>query len=298
MAKTNPSRSYLSWGAVWGVLTHPVLFFFVAAGGIVGGALWSWNQFSDGIRIQGRWRLTETRIEISSGLPWYAEAHARRLTEMLAAEQHSLTDAHLIRRAVELVAAEPFVAKVDSATKTHRGLTIAVRYRLPVAWIGDDTLRRFIDAQGVIVVPDIVASDDAHPLPRLLMPDLVPHRGLDWALWPDPRVIEGARVCEEIAPRAPAWGVNRVITYWRNPQFPSRESPWELWTPQGARVLYRDAAVSDAVTAAKRIEAIDQWIATHGSLSAIPPGYVLDIRDGRAQLVPELRAVRHDQPWR
>ncbi|HMP78743.1 MAG TPA: hypothetical protein PKD54_04785 [Pirellulaceae bacterium] len=298
MAKSTIPRTSQRIRAALGVLIHPAFFFFFVAGGVLGGASWCWQQFGSSIDDRGRWQLAESMIEFNSGMPWYSEARSQRLIRQLAAETRLLTDPALIERAVQIVQAEPSIDSIESIEKHRRGVTIVARYRLPVGWIGDDSHIRLIDATGVAVVPDRAGTDWVTELPRLLMPDLRTMSGTDWMVWPDLRVLEGAEVCRDIASRAKTWGVNRVVTYWRFAERPSLDAPWELWTPNGARILYRNAATADSLGALKRLAAIDEWITTNGRLDSIPAGYVLDVRDGHAKIVPQLRAARKDYNWR
>lgn len=290
MAKTvvpEPSQSTLRRAA-------PLL---MIAATLSGGTYWAWSQQSARIEAEGHYRIGAADIHTTPRPEWITtDVTAESLRDASLDPPFSSLDATLPERVAKAFAFHPWVAEVRRVRALTGGLEVELSYRRPVCMVelppnGGKRGLYAVDAEGTLL-PSRDFLDEpkkAVAYPRLggFVPAEVARVG---AKWPDARIVAGARVAvvlndawqklklAKIAPQASVEATAATPTF-------------ELLTQDGSRIVWGGAPGSEAkgeMPANKKIAALMDYIADHGSLEGRDGPQQLDVRGGQLVVVAKL----------
>lgn len=272
------------------LILHPLVAMLASGVGLTLAAIGLWNHFSPQFLNPADYVLSLEKIDLTPPNRWVPEPPGQRLVSQLASEKLTLLSRNLVEVAASRTAQLPYVDSVRRVEKSAKGLRIEAVYREPVGAVemGMGQLLR-LDRQAIqIGVPTSLAdpSDDwlrinVH-LPRLEL--------AEWSPIGDPRIEAAARICHELRNDWRALGLYRVVFYWPAGTAVTSDTPFEVWTANGSRILWCNGGDDRAATAAQKIEALKNWIAVNGSLEKLAGWRMIDVRSGQVLLVSETRA--------
>jgi hypothetical protein len=184
----------------------------------------------------------------------------------------------------------PYVDTVRRIEKSAQGLKIEVSFRQPVGLLdlGNGLYQR-VDRQAVQIGAPLVVSEETADWLRINV-----HQprvsGIEWTRVDDERIERAAEICRELQAAWKELGLYRVVFYWPVGTAVSDETPFEVWTANGSRVLWCNGnPQSRPATAQQKIDALRNWIAVNGSLEKLAGWRMIDVRSGQVLLVPETR---------
>lgn len=272
----------------------------IAVGTLVVGTDACWQEFREDVVKQRQLLLTPERVTLNSPPTFYPTRFVQDLQQQIADGNPSLLDPQLLKQVVTTVEKHPSVHTVASATKNSQGVQLEIDYRVPVAML-EIVSNRFwiIDQTGTILAADVTAEVapqrnlNLESILRVELPGL--RRFLDQRpgqLWQDEVILQAAKISQQIRDRWPSWGVYQLVCFCPPEQSPHEQAPWELWTRNGAKVIWANSAHDDGIPWMTKAEALTRWIAENGPLSQVPLDQAIDLRDGSPKLIPWHRPIR------
>lgn len=267
------------------------------AGTLSGGTYWAWSRQSARIEAEGHYRIGSGDIRTTPRPEWITtDVAAESLRDASLDPPFSSLDPALAERVAKAFEVHPWVAEVRQVRALTGALEVDLVYRRPVCMVelppnnGKRGLYA-VDAEGTLL-PSRDFLDEpkkAIAYPRLggFVPAEVARVG---AKWPDARIVAGARTAfvltevwsklklAKIAPETTADAASSVPTF-------------ELLTQEGSRIVWGAAPGSEAkgeMPAAKKIGALLDYIADHGSLDGRDGPQHLDVRGGHLIVIAKL----------
>lgn len=287
------------------ILLHPATWFMIASIATLGGAIQLWNSYQADIVDQEKYRLTADKIQLSAPPQW-SDTDLKQLVLKTDSpdSEPSLLDTTLVSRTANAFRTVGWVEKVQNVEKSRKGLNIELVYRDAVGvvelnhltitnWPRNQTPRILpVDRTGVVMPGEIASNRE---LLRFSIFNPVRSTGLDpWTPWPDERVKAAAAISEAIGERWKDLGLYRVVTF-RKPDQPSDQSiPFELWPDVGTQVIWGNPPgqeIDSEVSAAEKIQAIEEFVASFGELNRLPKQRI-DVRSGKAIVIGDVKTAK------
>lgn len=273
------------------ILLNPITLFIGCVCLIVIGSVVLWEQNSKYFLQSKKYALTPDRILVSDG------EMSDELREMLLAElaesKPTTLDTKLVAHVASFVESQPFVQRA-TVHKSASNLRVDVDYRAPVGIVVVDNLQIAVDSQGVILDGRVYASKTADDFLRITL-DRPVNRGLNtWETWPDQRVIEAAKVCDELQAVWREFELYRVVTYARPNQSTTGSYDFQAWTKFGGKLIWSKSGIRN-VTASQKIAAVRAFIEENGPLEKLAREQILDVSSGSVELGKEQRVARNEE---
>lgn len=292
MAKTvtpQPSQSLLRRAA-------PL---FIIAGLLGGGAYWAWSQQSARIQAEGHYRIGSGDIHTTPRPEWITtDVATEALRDASLDPPFSSLDPALAERVAKAFEVHPWVAEVRQVRTLTGTLEIDLVYRRPACMVelppnnGKRGLYA-VDAEGTLLPSRDFLDEPKKAIhyPRLggFVPAEVARVG---AKWPDARIVGGARLAVALAD---VWTKLKLakIAAEATSDAASTVPTFELLTQDGSRIVWGAAPGSEGqgeMPAVKKIGALLDYVADHGSLEGRDGPQQLDVRGGHLVVVAKLES--------
>ena len=272
------------------LLLNPVTLFIGCVCLIIIASVVLWEQNSKHFLQNKRYALTPDRILVSDGE--MSDELRGLLINELGNSQPSTLDTKLVSHVASFVESQPFVQRA-SVRKSASNLHVDVDYRAPVGIIEIGDLQIAIDSQGVVLDGRVYASKSADDFLRITL-DRPVRRGLTtWQTWPDERVVEAAKVCDELREVWREFELYRVVTFWRPNQPANGTHAFQAWTKFGGKLIWSRSNSDRSVTVEQKINAVRKFIEENGPLEKLAGSQTLDVSSGTIQLVKEERVAEN-----
>ena len=271
-------------------LTHPFVVFVATTMGIMVTASWLWEEYGESFPDHSRYTLSPEKIVLPPTNEWVPGQPAVHLADQLNSQGLNLLSKDLVEATAEKFSQLPYVDTIRRIEKSAEGLKIDVVFREPVGLLdlGNGRYQR-LDRQAVQIGPPLVVAEESAGWLRINV-----HQpraaGGEWTRVDDERIERAAEICRDLQPAWKELGLYRVVFYWPAGTPVSEETPFEVWTANGSRVLWcNGSAQNRPATAQQKIEALRNWIAVNGPLEKLAGWRMIDVRSGQVLLVPESR---------
>jgi len=271
-------------------LTHPFVVFVGATLGIMVTASWLWEEYGESFPDHARYALSPEKIELPPANEWVPGQPEVHLAEQLNAQGLNLLSKDLVEIAAEQFCRLPYVDTIRRIEKSADGLKIDVAFRQPVGLLdlGNGRYQR-LDRQAVQIGQPLVVTEESADWLRINVHQPRVEGG-EWSRVEDERIERAAEICRDLQSSWKELGLYRVVFYWPAGTPVSDETPFEVWTANGSRVLWCNGnPQSRPATGQQKIDALRNWIAVNGPLEKLAGWRMIDVRSGQVLLVPETR---------
>ena len=278
------------------LLLHPATWFLAATLSMVVTAVQLWSSFRPAIVNRPEFQLTEERLSVDAPPPW-VETDMKRLLIQRLPESPNLLDPDLVSRTAKTYQSTPWVEQVVRIEKRKQGLEVHLRYRRPVALVELDRLGTVqpIDRRGAAmdsivlqhIVPDQLLRISVYLPPEYPRPE-------SWQAWDDVRILDSIQLCRFLGDRWQPLELYRIVS-WDLPQADELVQPLELWTRNGAKIVWGNAPGKEKPGEARaedKLAAIENWIRESGPLSRMSAGKKLDVRTGQVVLINDNKTAQ------
>jgi hypothetical protein len=292
-------------GLRW-VLTHPVIWFFLATAMLIFASLTSWSRYRDRLYEPKSFQLTAESIKANPVPAWFQDELAVAVNELLGLG-HSLLDRRLVSHVNSHLATKPWIRRVERVEKSSSGLTLQLQSREPVAFVVElDGEREFpIDGDGVWLAETALSSQEFElrrgALMRIYVPKIDSRLGTSWQVWPDYRIVHAAKLCEFLGDVAEKLKLYRVVSFC-GPELAERaDLPFELWTRNGTRVHWGSCPgfeTENEADARIKLAALKRFVVEHGELPSFAGQneFKIDVSRGSVSVLPAPRTAEIE-PW-
>ena len=305
-AKRDTERASGRFATLWQRYTDPwkssfgqialVAAFFVVMGLL---AIYMWGRFSHRILAGKEYVVTAENIHIPPLPPWIrtdlkSEAIVSGSLENLNVQQEDLSP-----RVAAAFKMHPWVSEVRRVTKRYPAqVTIDLNYRRPIAMV--EVLYRVdpegnfdpegtaykkglypVDPEGTLLPPAGFTAEEALQFPRIIADEATPN-GTPGTAWGDPRIHGGAKIAQLLAK---SWRRLQLdsITAHRDQlsSMSTAAATYELLTVQQTTIVWGHAPGEEErgePRAERKVQRLLGFIGKHGSLDAVSPGEVIDLR--------------------
>lgn len=271
-------------------LTHPFVVFVAATLLVMVAASWLWEKYGPSFPDTARYTLSPEKIQLSPTNEWVPGQPALQLVDRLQSNGLTLLSKDLVEVTAEQFSQLPYVDTIRRIEKSSAGLKIDVVFRQPVGLLdlGNGLFQR-VDRQAIQIGAPVVIPDETADWLRINV-----HQprvsGVEWSPVDDERIELAAGICRDLQGVWKELGLYRVVFYWPAGTPVSDETPFEVWTANGSRVIWCNGDGSNRLaTAPQKIDALRNWVAVNGSLDKLAGWRMIDIRSGQVLLVPETR---------
>lgn len=271
-------------------VTHPFVVFVIATLSLMVTASSLWEKYGTSFPDSARYALSPEKILLPPANAWVPGQPAAQLVDRLQAKGLTLLSKDLVETTAEQFSSLPYVDTVRRIEKSAAGLEIDVVFRQPVGLLdlGNGTYQR-LDRQAIQIGSPLVVNEDAADWLRINV-----HQprvsGIEWTRIDDERIEQAAEICRDLQPAWKDLGLYRVVFYWPSGTPVSDETPFEVWTANGSRVIWCNGARRNRLaTAQQKIDALRNWVTVNGSLEKLAGWRMIDVRSGQVLLVPETR---------
>ena len=254
-----------------------VAAFFVLTGLL---AIYLWGRFSQRILAGKDYIVTAENIQIPQLPPWIrtdlkSEAIVSGSLENLNVRQEDLSP-----RVAAAFKMHPWVAEVRRVTKRYPAQVIVdLDYRRPIAMVEVDQGLYPVDRQGTLLPTAGFTAEEAIQFPRIIADEATPN-GTPGTAWGDPRIHGGAKIAQLLEK---SWKRLQLvsITAHRDHHMSTVAATYELETVQQTTILWGHAPGEEErgePRGERKVQRLLGFIAKHGSLDAVSPGEVIDLR--------------------
>jgi hypothetical protein len=260
---------------------------------LMGSACYAWHRWGSSITAGSDYVLQAEQVQITPPPSWIRADVRAEVVRDGALAGVSILDRQLTVKVAQAFAMHSWVEQVSRVSKHHPArVTVELIYRKPVAMVEVVHNQRPgllpIDADGVLLPPQDFCDDEGNPLEQMrdYLRIAVPHAtpiGPVGTAWGQAEVHEAARIAAVFRESWKHCGLYRIQLVPSGSPDSTRIQPvFELHSRSGAAVIWGRAPDSrndaDTKTALAKVTAVLQYVQTHGSLEAAPPGIHLDLR--------------------
>ena len=284
--------SHRRWRRLWRLLGQrsqsSALVVLLLAMGLFSYAVWCWVR--DTVLASPEYWLTPASVEITAVPAWIrSDVRAEVLRDGNLNPPLSIMDDNLTRRVHDAFSLHPWVGKVRQVRKFYPArVEVDLVYRKPVAMVVVQDGLRPVDIEGVHLPTGDFCPLDADRYPRLTGITSTPV-GPVGTPWGDPRVVGGAQIAAAFGPDWQELKLDHIAaTNLAEPGHPN-DCLFEILTPNGTRILWGRAPVSDAageVPAADKVLRLKHYLAENGFLEGRSGSQELDVRSLRSMAAP------------
>lgn len=271
-------------------LTHPFVVFVAATLGIMVTAAWLWEEYGQSFPEHARYAISPEKITLPPVNEWVPGQPAVHLTDQLNSRGLNLLSKDLVEVTAEQFSQLPYIDTIRRIEKSAAGLKLDVVFRQPVGLLDlGNGLHQRLDRQAVQIGPPLMVAEETADWLRINVHQPRVASG-EWTRIDDERIERAAEICRELQDSWKELGLYRVVFYWPAGTQISDDTPFEVWTANGSRVLWCSGNSSNRpATAQQKIEALRNWIALNGPLEKLAGWRMIDLRSGQVLLVPETR---------
>ena len=238
---------------------------------------------------QPEYAVTVNNIHISAPPEWVPSDITQQVYNRAGLpDRMSLLDEGLVQQVSDAFRLHPWVKSVERVEKHQpTGVTVALTYRKPVAFVEVPDGLYPIDADGILLPPRDFRQTDVGRYPIISRVTSVPSG--NGQPWDDPVVLGAARLAEILIQK------NEDGTqFWNALKVQKIESPnriaandslddliYRLRTPGGSRIIWGRAPGTGhpgEVTAGKKIRRLEEYLADYGGYETAHGPSELDIR--------------------
>lgn len=262
-----------------------VAAFFLIAGLL---AIYMWGRFSTRILAGKDYIVTAENIHIPQPPPWIrtdlkSEAIVSGSLEQLNVQQEDLSP-----RVAAAFKMHPWVSEVRRVTKRYPAQVIVdLNYRRPIAMVEVDNMFDIdkglypVDPHGTLLPTAGFTFAEADQFPRIIADEATPN-GAPGTAWGDPRVHGGAKIAQLLEK---SWKRLQLVSITAHRDHHSSLSTpavtFELATVQQTTILWGHAPGEEErgePRGERKVQRLLGFVGKHGSLDAVSPGEVIDLR--------------------
>lgn len=280
------------------ILLHPATFLIVSTLGLIvaGGMLW--RQHGPAMVALHVAPLSAAQFSINPPGEWADPALANEVCGRLAELQQPVDDPGAVDSIARALLQMGPIDRVRQITKSRGGVRIESQWREPVASVRvAPGVNRLVDRSGV-ALNRCIDETEADRWLRISVNAPGGESLADWQTWSDSRIVAAAAIAAELGTVGREMGLYRVVTFRPPDGLGPSSGSFELWTAAGAKVIWSDEGpADDAALVARRIEALQRWVAANGPLDQLAGRMMLDLRGGSASLIADRVSARlPDEP--
>ena len=288
-----PRRSSKKSTTIGTILFHPVVWCIVATGLLVFSATALWKRHRNALLDDTQFLIGAEQIEVNQPPSWLEQPLNNAIFQISDSE-NSLLNPSIVPQTYDYLSRHPWIREVDRVEKSHAGLKVKLKYRVPTAFVEIKKNHGIpVDDVGVIVDSKILSETQYQVMRQSLM--RISLRGLNvqgtsipWQPWPDTRVPQAISLCQFLGPASKELELFRIV----DDNLPSRDqhARLEVWTLNGTSVIWGSAPgleIEGEAAPESKLAAIREFVKRKGKLSSFSQRnrVEIDVTTGSPMLV-------------